>query len=661
MNVTELVRRLKMTKEEFFPLAQELGFDIGVRAIKVNDDVAEKLIRAIQQKKSSAKGPKSWFGEAKAPVAQQAAITSEDRILVIPDNVTVRQFAEKLNRSVTDVIAVLMRNGIMATINESLDFDTATLLAEDFGYRTQKEVKNEQDEQDKTSALLSKLLEEQTGETHTPRPPVVVVMGHVDHGKTKLLDAIRQTHVVDEEAGGITQHIGAYQAEHQGKRITFIDTPGHEAFSAMRSRGARVADLAILVIAADDGIKPQTEEAIAIMEQAKLPFIVAINKIDKDGADIERVKKMLSEFNLIPEDWGGKTICVPVSAKTLKGIDALLEMILLLSDIEKEKIFANPEGEAVGTIVESNIDKGKGPVATVLVQTGTLRVGDWVIVGNVVGKIKALTDWNGHPMEKVEPSQPARILGLKHVPVVGDILHATQDKKLIKQKTKERHRIISKKDVVQTEAEQKKKQLNLVLRADTFGSLEAIVESLQKIEHDEVAVNVISQHFGNITEKDIVQAEAADALVFGFNVGLTPGAEQASHNSSVTIKTFSIIYELLNEVKKQMSGLLDPEVIFHPTGKLKILALFKGTTAHQIAGGKVFDGFIELHTPTKVYRDGKFVGEAYIVQLQSEKKNVSKVSNGTECGMKLETTLPLQVGDELTAFSKEQKSRTVEA
>lgn len=641
-------------------MVQELGFDIGVRAIKVNDDVAEKIIRLIQQKKSTTRGAKSWFGEAQIPAAQTAPTNKEDRILTIPENVTVRQFAEKLGKPVTDVIAVLMRNGIMATINENLDFDTATLLAEDFGYRTEKEVKNEQDEQDRASALLSKLLKEQTGETHTARPPVVVVMGHVDHGKTKLLDAIRQTHVVDEEAGGITQHIGAYQAEHKGQRITFIDTPGHEAFSAMRSRGARVADIAILVIAADDGIKPQTEEAIAIMEQAKLPFIVAINKIDKEGADIDRVKKMLSEFNLIPEDWGGKTICVPVSAKTLKGIDDLLEMVLLLSDIEKEKIFANPDGEAVGTIVESNIDKGKGPVATVLVQTGTLRVGDWVIVGDVVGKIKALTDWNGRIMEKVEPSQPARILGLKHVPVVGDILRATMDKKLIKQKTKERHRILGKKEVVQSEAEQKKKQLNIVLRADTFGSLEAIVESIGKIEHKEVTVNIISQHFGNITEKDIVQAEAAEALIFGFNVGLTPGAEQASHNSSVTIKTFSIIYELLDEVKKQMGGLLDPEVIFHPTGKLKILALFKGTTAHYIVGGKVFDGFVELHTPTKIYRDGKLVGEAYIVQLQSEKKNVSKVSNGTECGLKLETTVPVLVGDELTAFSKEQKSRTLQ-
>src|SRR3990167_9336839 len=551
MNVTELIRRLKMTKEEFFPLVRGLGFDIGSRAIKVNDQVAQKIVTAINRQRKAAK-KQSLFGPEKV----EAKVIDEDaKIIDIPDNLTVKSFSEKLERPVTDVIAVLMKNGIMATINENLDFDTATIIAEDLGYRTQRGGKTEKVETD-AEKLLATLLNDEDSSKKKDRAPVVVVMGHVDHGKTKLLDTIRKTQVMDSEAGGITQHIGAYQAEHNGRKITFIDTPGHEGFSAMRSRGARVADLAILVIAADDGIKPQTEEVIALMEKAKLPFIVAINKIDKPDADIERVKKQLSDLNLIPEDWGGKTIIAPVSAKQAKGIDNLLEMLLLVADIEKEQIQADPKRLAVGTIIESHVDKGKGPVATVLVQSGTLRIGDVVLVGNVVGKIKALTDWNAKALREAPPSTPAQILGLKGVPVVGDILQVSDDKKAMKKRLKDYHRFSHSATVSETETSSKK-ELRVLLRADTLGSSEAIAESLEKIQHAEVSVKVMNQRLGNITEKDIVQAEAAGAVIYGFHVGLTPGAEQTSHTSQVEIKRYSIIYELLDDAKERLEKLLD--------------------------------------------------------------------------------------------------------
>lgn len=660
MNIAELLRKLKMNKDEFFPLVKGLGFDVGERAIKIDDRVGNKILLAIKNQQKGAKKTSLFAGEKKVE-ATAAASADEQKSIALPEKITVKQFADKLNKHVTELVAILLKNGIMATINENIDFETATIIAEDLGYKTLKEeVKKEethytQEQENKIKDILS--LEKQE-KNLVARPPVIVVMGHVDHGKTKLLDAIRKTNIVDEEAGGITQSIGAYQVKHKDRLITFIDTPGHEAFTAMRSRGANIADLAILVIAADDGIKPQTIEAIEIMGKAQLPFVVAINKIDKDGADIEKVKKGLSELNLIPEDWGGKTICVPISAKQNKNIDELLDMVLLVADMEQQRLLANPKRLAVGTIIESRIDKDAGPVATVLVQTGTLRVGDMVMVGKVVGKIKAMKDWRGKNLEIAEPAMPVKFLGLKGAPVVGDVLQVTIDKKILKNKQKQYSTFgfLQAKQKV----ENKKNKLNLIVKADTLGSLEAIINSLEKIQHPEVEISFLSKGLGNVTEKDIDQAEAGKAYIVGFNVSLTPQAQDYAHGSAVVIKNYRIIYELIDFVKEELEKLLPPEIIYNQTGALKTLAVFRTTAKHNIIGGKVISGVIKDKALVKIIRGEEKIGEGLIEQLQSNKKNVAEVTAGTECGLQLETSIKIEKGDTLEIYQKEEKKRKLD-
>jgi translation initiation factor IF-2 len=655
MNVTEILRRLKMTKEEFFPLVKELGFDIGERAIKVDDRVANKVVQAIKNKQRGTKRTTLFVGEKK--LEETILVDEEQKTIALPEKITVKQFADRLHKQVTELVAILLKNGIIATINENIDFETATIIAEDLGYKTVKEEKKEdtsyiREQENKIKNILAK---EKQEKNLVPRSPVIVVMGHVDHGKTKLLDAIRKTNIVDQEAGGITQSIGAYQVKHKDRLITFIDTPGHEAFTAMRSRGANIADLAILVIAADDGIKPQTIEAIEIMGKAQLPFVVAINKIDKDGADIDKVKKGLSELNLVPEDWGGKTICVPISAKQNKNIEELLDMVLLVADMDRDKHLANPSRLAVGTIVESRIDKDSGPVATVLVQTGTLHIGEMVIVGKVVGKIKAMKDWRGKNVAEAAPATPVRFLGLKGAPVVGDVLQVTTDKKVLKNKQKQ----YSTFGFLQAKQKEtgKKNRLSLIVKADTLGSLEAIVNSLNKIQHQEVEISFINKGLGNVTEKDIDQAEAGKALIVGFNIDLTPTAQDYAHGSQVIIRSYRIIYELIDFVKEELEKLLPPEIIYNQTGILKTLAVFRTTNKYNIVGGKVISGTIKDKALVKILRNEQKIGEGIIAQLQSNKKNVSEVTNGTECGLQLETTTKVEKGDTLEIYQKEERKR----
>ncbi|MFH0818470.1 MAG: translation initiation factor IF-2 [Patescibacteria group bacterium] len=660
MNVSELIRKLKMNREEFFGLAKDLGFGIGERAIKIDDRVANKLTEAIKQHfKQSAK--RSLFADESTATADTQDVTDnkdEQKIVLIPEKITVKNFADRLHKQVTDLIAILLKNGMMATINENLDFETASIIAEDLGFKPEKETdvteeKHAEKETKKIAEILK--LESQQKSTLKERPPVIVVMGHVDHGKTKLLDAIRHTNVVDEEAGGITQSIGAYQVEHNGRLITFIDTPGHEAFTAMRSRGANVADLAILVVAADDGVKPQTVEAIEIMEKAQLPYVVAINKIDKETADVEKVKKNLSDLNLIPEEWGGKTICVPISAKQHLHIDELLDMLLLLADMNKEKIMANPNRDAVGTIIESKIDKDSGPIATVLVQTGTLKIGDLVIVGQVSGKIKALKNWKGNQQDKALPATPVRFLGLKGAPVVGDVLQVTTDKKALKTKQKQYQSFGFLQAQKPTEDTEETKQLKVVLKADTLGSLEAIISSLEKIQHKEVSISIVNKGLGNITEKDIDQAEAGKAVIVGFNVSLTPTGQDHAHGTTIVIKTYKIIYELIDFIKEQLEALLPPEIIYEKVGVLKVLAIFKSANKYTILGGRVEEGIIKDKAIVKIFRSEKQIGEGTISQLQSEKKNVSEIkAKGTECGIQLSSEATLAQNDILEIYEKRE-------
>ncbi len=505
MNVSELARKLKVNTKELLEILPAVGFDIGKRAIKIDERVANKIIQNWSRLLAEYKD--KLEKEEKQEEAVETKV-SEVKKIAIPPLIRVKEFALKLNLPLPKVMAELMKNGVLSSMNEQIDFDTAAIIGQDLGFEVipGKSSAKEDKELDKK---LEELIVEKDKSKLKPRPPVVVVMGHVDHGKTKLLDAIRKSNVVAGESGGITQHIGAYQVEKKGRLITFIDTPGHEAFTTMRSRGARVADIAILVIAADDSIQPQTKESIKIINSAKLPMIVAINKIDKPEANPDKVKQDLAAINLAPEEWGGKTICVPISAKAVIGIDDLLEMILLVAETKKEEIVANPNGLAAGTIVESHIDKGEGPVATVLVQNGTLKRGDLIMVGGTFyGKIRAMKDFIGKDLAEAGPSVPAKILGLKAAPSVGDILQVTTEvgrkSKINKYKLTEQATAYSKPLVeIKKEDKDKIKYLNIVLKADVLGSLEAIISSLTKSEHPEVSVNIIAKGLGNITESDI--------------------------------------------------------------------------------------------------------------------------------------------------------------
>ena len=503
------------------------------------------------------------------------------------------------------------------------------------------------------------------------RPPVVVVMGHVDHGKTALLDAIRRTNVIDTESGGITQHIGAYQVERKGRPITFIDTPGHEAFTIMRSRGARVADVAVLVVAADDGVQPQTVEVIKIIEAAKLPFVVAMNKMDKPNVDLQHVKTQLSEHNLIPEDWGGKTIISPVSAKKGDGIDDLLETILLVTDMNKEKITANPNRRAVGTIIESHIDKGEGPVATVLVQAGTLNRNDVLSIGDAsYGRVRAMKNWKNEMVDKATPGTPVKILGFKVAPQVGDIIEVPEKgKKLIgvkkeyagdKQNTAAMAVATPTQDEDGEETGVGYKTLNIVLKADALGSSEAIVGTLEKMITSEVGVKVIGKGLGNITDGDVLAAEASDGIVAGFNVVATRDAGILGREKKIDVLTYKIIYDLFDEVKRRLQLMLPSEVIKTDLGKLEVLAKFRKDKTGQVVGGRVIDGHLEVEASAVIYRGEQPIGEGRIIQLQAGKSNVKEVRMGSECGLKITCKSLIEEGDIIHVFTEERKERILD-
>ncbi|MDD5341978.1 MAG: translation initiation factor IF-2 [Patescibacteria group bacterium] len=581
----------------------------------------------------------------------------------IPSRIVVRELAEKLGRPVTDIISQLMHSGVMSSLNELIDFDTAAIVAGDLGFEL---VLKEGEDDEKTS--VESLVSTEAKENLKPRPPVVVVMGHVDHGKTKLLDAIRQTNVVDQEAGGITQHISSYQVTERDRIITFIDTPGHEAFTAMRSRGARVADLAILVVAADDGVKPQTVEAIKIIEEARIPMIVAINKVDLPSANPDRIKQQLAEKNVLVEDWSGKVPVINVSAKNKTGITELLDLILLVTDMHQGEIMANPNREAIGTVIESHIDKGIGPVAVVVIQTGTLRIGDLITVGGTGGgKVRVMHDFLGRNVLEAIPSQPVEICGLKTASKVGDILTVIDKKELAKIRKQKIYKPstptvhLIKKEVEEQKAaggEKKEiKKFNLVLKADTLGSLEAIINSLQKIKCEEISVNVVAKGLGNITEADVLRATTSQAELYGFHVAVTPSAEEVAKGQKFTIQTFTIIYDLINAVLAELEKLLEPEIIHTTLGELKVLAVFRVKLPTIISGGRITSGKFTTGARVKIIRQGQEVGSGKIEQLQINKQGVAEAPAGREIGMKINSRQPIEVGDTIQAFSEEVKQK----
>ncbi len=675
MNVSELARQLRTSPQELYDLLPQFGFDIGKRAIKVDNRVANQIIamwprmyrryREDQDKKRS---------EEKFAKEIASALGGGSKIIELPTAITVRDFAAKLNLPVTTVIRELLKNGILASLNERIDYDTASIISQDFGFTVAaEEAKKEEETDEKSLDRLKDVLEGEKKENLVIRPPVVVVMGHVDHGKTKLLDAIRNTNVVAKEAGGITQHIGAYQTavpfkDESGKTIqrtlTFIDTPGHEAFTVMRSRGAKVADIAILVVAVDDGVQPQTKEAIKIIEAAKLPYIVALNKIDKPGVDIDKVKSQLSDLGLQPEEWGGKTVMVPISAKSSLNIDKLLEMILLVADWDKEKITANPDRLAIGTIVESHIDPKAGPVATLLVQGGTLEVGDPLSIGFALyGKVRALKDWKGDLVKKALPSTPVQILGFKVAPAVGDVLEVPEDVKGLETKLKptylaqEKNIVTAAPAVAYGEEGKEKKKYNIILRTDVLGSLEAILGSLQRFVHPEIEVVVTAKGLGSITDSDVLQAEASGAEILGFHVPVKPEAEKLARDKKVIIKHYKIIYDLLGDVKKEMEKLLPAEVLLEEFGKMEVLAVFLTEKKYQIIGCRVLDGRIENNLKVRLVRNKEKIADGELTELQVGRQKVKDVVSGQECGIKIQTKEKVEVGDVLEVYREDIKVR----
>jgi len=598
--------------------------------------------------------PVNRGGKKPAPKQQQAPVEIVRPTYVeIGESINVQEFSKLIKREVNEVIKALFMLGVMVTINQDIDFDTAQLIGDNFGV----EVGQKAPEEDPTEIPEV----DDPPEKRVPRPPVITVMGHVDHGKTSLLDAIRKTNVTSREAGGITQHIGAYKVNYQGKQIVFLDTPGHEAFTAMRARGAQVTDVAILVVAADDGVMPQTIEAINHAKAAKVPIIVAINKIDRPGANPDHVKQQLAEHELIPEDWGGDTIMVPVSAHQKTGISDLLEMILLVAEMQELK--ANPNLPAHGTIIEAQLDKGRGPVATVLVQRGTLHIGDTIIAGTSYGKVRAMINDRGEKVKKALPSTPVEVLGLNDVPAAGDILDSTDEKtargvaeKRIAKKKEEEIKLNSKvslDDLFQRIKEGEIKELNIVVKADVQGTIEALKASLEKIKNDEVKVAVVHAGVGAITESDVMLASAANALIIGFNVRPDANARKAAETEKVDVRTYRVIYDAINDVEAAIKGMLAPKFKEVIQGRVEIRQLIT-ISKLKIAGCYVVEGKVTNSSKVRVVRDGIVVHEGVIESLRRFKDDVKEVAQGFECGITLEKFSDLKEGDIFEVYDMEE-------
>ena len=665
-------------KEE--PTEEEAAMEVGrkVRMVdtrvntvdldRIDDEKIEELIpdnvkqgtkkqKINQKKKNKQLGTKQKRAPEETLKKKEKKDKKEEKVhVLIPDEITVGQLAERMKRPATEIIKKLMLLGIMASVNETIDFDTASLIVEELGGTFEKEIILT--EEDK---LFNDVPD--SPEQLKPRSPVVVVMGHVDHGKTSLLDSIRNTNVTDGEFGGITQHIGAHRVRVGDKKITFLDTPGHEAFTAMRARGAMVTDIAILVVAADDGIMPQTIEAINHARAAEVSIIVAINKIDKEGANPDRVKQELTEQGLIPEEWGGDTICVEVSAKKGTNIDKLLEMVLLVAEMRELK--ANPDRPAKGTVIESKLDKGRGPVATVLVQNGTLRVGDIVVAGTAVGHVRAMNDDKGRSVKKAGPSIPVEILGLSEVPEGGDTFYAVDDERKArevvenrkfkeKQSKQQKASAISLDNLLEHIESGKMKDLNIIVKADVQGSVEAVTQSLTRISNDEVRVNVIHGAVGAVTESDVMLASASGAIIVGFNVRPTPGAATAAENDEVDIRLYRVIYDAIEDIEKALKGMLEPTFREAVTGHAEIRTTFRVSGVGTIGGAYVTDGKILRSSKVRVVRDGIVIHEGELGSLKRFKDDVKEVASGYECGLSIDKFNDIKDGDVVEAYVMEQ-------
>jgi translation initiation factor IF-2 len=586
------------------------------------------------------------------------------KTITLPYSLSVRELANELDTSAVQVIKILMSNGVMASINQQIDFDTAAVVATELGYTPQVQQEEEvQEEETGEVPLWRRVILEEDPAKLVDRPPVVTILGHVDHGKTTLLDAIRHTNVAEGEAGGITQHIGAYQVTHNGRLITFLDTPGHAAFTSMRARGAQGADIVVLVVAADDGVQPQTREAANHAKAAKVPIIVALNKIDKPDANPDLVKRQLAEIGLQPDEWEGDTFVVPVSAKMKQGLDDLLETILLVAD--NMMIKANPKGKCIGTVVEAKLEKTTGPMATLLVQNGTLRVGDVVVAGESWGKIKAMFDQRNKRIKEAPPSTPVVIMGLDQLPEAGDLFQVVSSEREARQIVQER--------IAQREAKRsakratleelfarfksgETKELRLILKADVYGSLEPIVNSLEELgkKEKDMAINVLHAETGNITESDVMLAAASEAIILGFNVEADQDVRHIAENEGVSIRIYNIIYRLLEDVEKALKGLLEPEMVENVIGKAEVLATFRISKSSIVAGCRVLEGEIRRNASVRVIRDDQVIHTGEVASLKREKDDVREVRAGMEFGIAIKNFNDVKIGDIIECFVMEQ-------
>lgn len=585
-----------------------------------------------------------------------------EKILTVPDAITVGELAEKLGLPVTTLVGELFKNGVMATVNQRIDFETAQIIVEELGLDVTLEKKSADEPELKRERELS--------ENAVERPPIVAVMGHVDHGKTSLLDAILDTKVVSGEAGGITQHISAYQTIRKGRSITLLDTPGHEAFGALRQHGAALTDVVIIVVAADDGVKPQTIEAIKFAQAANAKMVIAINKMDKEAADANRVKAQLaSEHNLNPEEWGGDTVMVEVSAKTGQNIDKLLDLVLLVADMEELK--AEVDVPAEGLVIESHMEQGRGAVVSMLVEHGVLKVGSYVVAGVAHGKVRTLLDYAGRPLKEAGPSTPATITGLKELPQFGDRFTVVKNEKVARAEV-EKNRLeveksaastnVTSSDLLRMMNKQKDVQeVNVIVRADVQGSLTSVLDSLRLLENEELNVRVISSGVGNISENDIRSALSSGAIVYGFNVQLPPAVKRLAVRDKVPVRMFKVIYELLDDVKHAMEDLLSPEVIETEIGKLTIKGIFRTTKEEVICGGEVTKGKVMPNLLARVKRKDDQISEVEVTHVQRQKQEAKEVFEGEMCGLSLKTKgkLLLEEGDRLEFFTRELKKRTL--
>lgn len=628
--ITEVLQELKLPEGRLFTILKE----IGIRTVEGQKNLDQSAVARVR----------GYLNE------QERRASLKAKTIELPSIIRVQDLAKKLELPIGNILSTLLKNGVLANLNDDLDYETAAIIAQELGYRTEESTK-ELEKDMLTVEKLNEILSKEDPATQTSRPPIVTIMGHVDHGKTTLLDTIRSASVAAGEAGGITQAISSYQVEHHDRMITFIDTPGHETFDFMRQRGASLADIVVLVVAADDGVKPQTKDAASYAKKEGLPIVVAINKVDKVEANVERVKKELSEIGLQPEEWGGKTVMVEVSALKKQGIDNLLEMILLTADINP--LQANPDRSALGTVVESRLDRSTGPIASVIIHTGTLHMGDDIVIGRSTGRVRIMKDFRGRAIKKATPSMPVSIVGLKEVPQAGDILQAVEAREEAMSKTAQRRAPL--KRMSKTEDGDVRKTLAIVLKADSRGSLEALEQTIVAMVPPEVRLSILRSDVGTISDSDVLTAKAGGAIIYGYSTNIAGMSQKLADKEKVPVRIFSIIYQISEDVRKEIDDRMPVDIVTEDIGRIKVLKVFFATPKKKIIGGEVAEGIAEQDAKVIIKRKDKkkpdspaeIIGKGVIVELQKEKRPLQKAELGDQVGMTIEGKGKIKEGDVL--------------